>query len=168
MARFLCPTRPEGWHGGRGLGVPHLGLRRHEWVPSGGGLVVTYGPPLLGPPNVPDNAYRPRLTERWCVERGAVVTLQELTDPNAVLEALNEFDRLGRVDFLKAYGFGAHRGYVVVHDGKTYDSKAIAGVAFGYQFPHRGPLKPADFSGGKRRCVPSWSLSGSTSKPPEA
>ena len=117
------------------------------WVPSGRALVVTCRQPPWAAGSIKLRSPA-RLTEVRCVERGAVVTLQELTDPNAVLEALNEFDRLGRADFLKAYGFGTHRGYVVIHDGKTYDSKAIAGVAFGYQFPERGPLKPADFSGG--------------------
>jgi hypothetical protein len=36
----------------------------------------------------------------------------------------------------------------VVHDGKRYDSKAVAGVAHGKQFPTEGPLASSDFSGG--------------------
>jgi 5-methylcytosine-specific restriction protein A len=31
----------------------------------------------------------------------------------------------------------------------AYDSKAIAGVAYGYEFPDRGPLQADDFSGGE-------------------
>src|SRR5262249_20738813 len=33
--------------------------------------------------------------------------------------------------------------------GQMYDSKAIAGVAYGYEFPDRGPLQADDFSGGE-------------------
>lgn len=32
---------------------------------------------------------------------------------------------------------------------RLYDSKAIVGAAFGYQFPDRGPLDAAAFSGGE-------------------
>ena len=38
--------------------------------------------------------------------------------------------------------------------GQWCDSKAIVGVAFGYQFPDEGPLKPTDFSGGEATVVP--------------
>ena len=41
-------------------------------------------------------------------------------------------------------------GFFLVHEGRRYDSKAIVGVAFGYQFPDRGPLKSSQFSGGQR------------------
>jgi hypothetical protein len=46
------------------------------------------------------------------------------------------------------------RRYQLVHDGKSYDAKAIAGVAFGHQFPERGPLHPSEFSGGDATVVP--------------
>ncbi|WP_436762858.1 HNH endonuclease [Streptosporangium sp. V21-05] len=63
-----------------------------------------------------------------------------------VLATIAEFDRLGRDAFLKLYGYRPATGYFLVHDGRRYDSKAIAGVA------HRGvdgrPLRPGDFSGG--------------------
>jgi hypothetical protein len=39
-------------------------------------------------------------------------------------------------------------------DGREYDSKAIAGVAHGYQFPSAGPLSPDEFSGGEATVVP--------------
>jgi 5-methylcytosine-specific restriction enzyme A len=35
-----------------------------------------------------------------------------------------------------------------LHDGKEYDSKAIAAVAFEYQNPSLGPLKNQEFNGG--------------------
>ncbi|MDP4512029.1 HNH endonuclease [Nonomuraea turcica] len=58
-----------------------------------------------------------------------------------------EYDRMGRDAFLETYGYGPARGYFLVHEGRRYDSKAIAGVA------HRGvtgrPLLPEEFSGGR-------------------
>ncbi|MEU4403643.1 HNH endonuclease [Streptosporangium sp. NPDC023963] len=62
-----------------------------------------------------------------------------------VLAAIDEFDKLGRDAFLKEYGYRPALGYFLLHDGRRYDSKAIAGVA------HRGvggrPLRPDEFSG---------------------
>lgn len=66
----------------------------------------------------------------------------------AVHKAIIEFDSVGRETFLKKYGFGKARSYMLVHEGKRYDSKAIIGVAYGYETPSAGPLSPADFSGG--------------------
>lgn len=76
------------------------------------------------------------------------MTLYELTDPNAVLQAVAECDRLGRDRFLSTYGFHRARDYFLMVNGLPYDSKAIVGVAHGYQFPSRGPLKSNQFSGG--------------------
>ena len=63
------------------------------------------------------------------------MTLSDLTSREAVIEALEEFDRLGREAFLQKYGFGEGRSYFVVWNGNRYDSKAIAGVAHGHQYP---------------------------------
>ena len=60
-----------------------------------------------------------------------------------------EYDELGRDAFLARYGYGPARSYFVVHDGKRYDSKALAGVAVGKQFPASGPLAATEFSGGE-------------------
>lgn len=80
--------------------------------------------------------------------------LADLTSSSAVRRAIAECDRLGRDAFLEKHGFKRARDYVLVVDGKEYDSKAIVGVAHGYQFPSAGPLSAADFSGGKRTVVP--------------
>jgi hypothetical protein len=40
-----------------------------------------------------------------------------------------EFDSLGREEFLAKYGFGEARSYFLVRDGKAYDSKAVVGAA---------------------------------------
>ncbi|MEV4746574.1 hypothetical protein AB0K21_09425 [Streptosporangium sp. NPDC049248] len=63
-----------------------------------------------------------------------------------VLAAITEFDRLGRDTFLEKYGYRRAIGYFLVHDGKRYDSKAIAGVA--YRGVSGRPLRPDEFSGG--------------------
>ena len=68
----------------------------------------------------------------------------------AVERALSEFDELGREAFLERYRFGKARSYFIERDGDLYDSKAIAGAAHGFVPPDLEPLKPDDFSGGKR------------------
>jgi len=74
--------------------------------------------------------------------------LHQLT-PHAVLAAMDEFVRLGRAAFLTKYGFGRARDYFVRHPtaGFDCDSKAIAGAAYGHQWPAEGPLSAKDFSG---------------------
>jgi hypothetical protein len=69
--------------------------------------------------------------------------LSDLTERSAVLQAMVEFDELGRDVFLARYGYGPARSYFVVHNGKQ------TGVAVGKQFPTSGPLAPSDFSGGE-------------------
>jgi 5-methylcytosine-specific restriction protein B len=78
------------------------------------------------------------------------MALADLTEPSAVLKAMEEADTLGRQAFLDKYGFSPSREYFVRHDGKLYDSKAIIGAAHGYQHPDRGPLRSTDFSGGEQ------------------
>jgi len=85
---------------------------------------------------------------------GAGMSLSELTDRNAVLAAIREYDLLGQEAFLAKYGYSQARRYQLIHEGKPYDSKAIVGVAFGNQFPERGPLQHSDFSGGDATVVP--------------
>jgi 5-methylcytosine-specific restriction enzyme A len=74
------------------------------------------------------------------------VALPELSR-REILQAVAEFDRLGRDRFLEKYGFGPARSYLLVVDGKTYDSKAIVGAAHGF-LPDQEPLAASDFSGG--------------------
>jgi 5-methylcytosine-specific restriction enzyme A len=74
------------------------------------------------------------------------VALRELSR-HEILQAVAEYDRLGQDRFLEKYGFGMARSYRLVVDGKTYDSKAIVGAAYGF-LPGREPLAAADFSGG--------------------
>ena len=66
----------------------------------------------------------------------------------AVLAAVQEFDALGREDFLRKYGFGRATQYALYVEGREYDPKAVAGVAYGVDHPDEGPLPNTAFSGG--------------------
>ncbi|PRB14771.1 hypothetical protein [Microbacterium sp. MYb62] len=74
--------------------------------------------------------------------------ISTLTDRNAVEDALDEFDRIGRFAFLERYGFGEAKEYFLVTETGNYDSKAVFAAAYERQFGTR--LTPDDFSGGKQ------------------
>jgi hypothetical protein len=88
------------------------------------------------------------------------MSLAQLTSTTAVKSAIAECDRLGREKFLRVYGFRPARRYLLVFEGRKYDSKAIAGVAHGYQFPNIGPLTSAMFSGGVAKTGAACRLRG--------
>jgi len=77
------------------------------------------------------------------------MALSNIQSRTAILAAVEEFNRLGREAFLEKHGFGRARRYFLDHDGQLYDSKAIVGVAHGYEFPSEGPLDSSEFSGGE-------------------
>lgn len=64
----------------------------------------------------------------------------------AVTAAIDEYDKIGEKAFLDKYGFGRAKDYFVIHNGRSYDSKAIAGAAHGY-LPGQQPLRSDEFSG---------------------
>ncbi|MGW2864996.1 HNH endonuclease [Streptomyces sp. NPDC001205] len=70
-----------------------------------------------------------------------------------ILQAIEEHDRLGQEAFRDAYGYRAAVTYVLVHEGRQYDSKAIAGVAHKYDFGQA--LKHSELSGGLKHAV-AW------------
>jgi 5-methylcytosine-specific restriction enzyme A len=74
--------------------------------------------------------------------------LGDLNSRKAVLQAIEEYDQLGEEAFLEKYGFRPARSYFLIHKGRRYPSKAIAGVAHGYQYPKKGALASAQFTGG--------------------
>lgn len=69
----------------------------------------------------------------------------------SVLLAVAECDVLGREAFLDRHGYRRGR-YVVEHGGRAYDSKALIGVAYGYEHGCR-PLVSSSFSGGREHAV---------------
>ena len=66
----------------------------------------------------------------------------------SVLQAIEEYDELGRTEFLNQHGFGKARTTWLIHRGHRYDSKAIVGVAHGYARPDLGQLQWDNFYGG--------------------
>jgi hypothetical protein len=80
--------------------------------------------------------------------------VSQLTERDAVLAAIEEYDEMGRDAFLDKYDYGRSRRYLLRHDGREYDVKAIVGVAFGNQFPDRGSLASTDLTSGLRTTVP--------------
>lgn len=72
----------------------------------------------------------------------------------SVLAALAEYDEMGRDRFLSKYGFKPSRRYLLEHEGRRYDSKAIAGAAFGHVRGASSPLRWDEFSGGVATVVP--------------
>lgn len=74
------------------------------------------------------------------------MALSDLTDPKAVVAAMDECDRVGRDVFRTTHGFDPSNRYELRRGRRRYDSKAIAGVAYGHQFGR--PLQASEFSGG--------------------
>ena len=66
----------------------------------------------------------------------------------SVLQAIEEYDELGRAQFLRKYGFGKAKTTWLIHREHSYDSKAVMGVARGYARPDLGPLAWNEFHGG--------------------
>jgi 5-methylcytosine-specific restriction protein A len=78
--------------------------------------------------------------------------IKKLSSREAVLIAVAECDKLGREAFLAKYGYKKSRKYPLIYEGNEYDSKAIAGVAYGIQF--NTSMTPYEHSGGVNFCVP--------------
>ncbi|MFF7393171.1 HNH endonuclease signature motif containing protein [Streptomyces scabiei] len=69
-----------------------------------------------------------------------------------ITKAIEECDRLGRERFLRTHGFKRSRRYLLSHNGRLYDSKAIVGAAHGYLLD-QAPLEAKAFSGGADHAV---------------
>jgi len=57
-----------------------------------------------------------------------VATFSSLSSQN-VLQAIAEYDSRGSAGFLDVYGFEPFPGYALVHEGRSYDLRAVVGVA---------------------------------------
>ena len=77
--------------------------------------------------------------------------INDLDSRDAVIAAINECDELGRDTFLAKYGYKRARKYPLVYKNREYDSKAIAGVAYGKQFGTA--MTPYDFGGGIKGAI---------------
>lgn len=58
-----------------------------------------------------------------------------------ILQAIAEYDERGADGFRGVYGFEPATGYPLLHEGRTYDSRAVLGVAHRYA---TGRLATAD------------------------
>lgn len=79
--------------------------------------------------------------------------INEIKDPNSVISALKEYDVLGKTSFLSKYKFKESTSYFLYFNNKLYDSKAIVGVAYKYEYPTEEYLHSEEFSGGKSTVV---------------
>lgn len=77
-----------------------------------------------------------------------VGSLSELTEASAISKTVQEFRSLGRDAFLLKHGQRPSNRYFAAVDGIHIDSKPLLSVAYGYQYPDRGPLSVGSFSGG--------------------
>jgi hypothetical protein len=77
------------------------------------------------------------------------MALSDLTDPAAINDAVDEFDRIGRDSFLRKYGFGPSRAYFVRREGKRYDSKAIVGARMDINIA-KGPVARGGLQWGRK------------------
>ena len=60
--------------------------------------------------------------------------ITDIKNIESVEQAMLEYDELGKNAFLHKYGYGESREYLIINNGKYYDSKAIVGVAYKYEF----------------------------------
>lgn len=68
-----------------------------------------------------------------------------------ILKTLREYDDVGAERFLDLYHFKPARKFLILHDGKEYDSKAVAGVA--HKHSQGRALTWDEFSGGYGHAV---------------
>lgn len=74
-----------------------------------------------------------------------VPTFEDVTREHVLL-TLQEYDGLGATRFLEGYRFAAAPEYVLWHEGRSYDSKAVLGVA--QRFVTGAAASSSSFSGG--------------------
>ena len=122
---------------------------------SGASLRIRYLLPRPAEEEV-DPGLRSFVQRQGPIPRGARAThnrLQAITR-ESVLKAIAECDRKGRQRFGEEYGYGRSYKFPLEYEGREYDSKAILGVAYGYEFPQRGPLRAHELYGGQSMTVP--------------
>ena len=70
---------------------------------------------------------------------------------DAVLRALQEYDRLGPEEFFSEHGFAPTTTYDLMWEDRKYPPKAILGTAYEFATGHR--LASGDFEGGRTGAV---------------
>lgn len=80
-------------------------------------------------------------------------TISEIKTKESILEAINEYDKLGKKAFLEKYNYKESTKYFLYYNNKLYDSKAIVGVSYKYEYPTEKYLSNVEFSGGVNTVV---------------
>jgi predicted HNH restriction endonuclease len=80
-------------------------------------------------------------------------TLSEIKNKESILSAISEYDKIGGYAFLNRYGFDPSLKYFLYYNNKLYDSKAIVGVSYRYEYPTEEYLSSNEFSGGQDTVV---------------
>ncbi len=93
---------------------------------------------------------------------GERLTIAALSSRERVLEAIKEYDRLGPHQFRSLHGYRRARRYRLRYKSRTYDAKAIAGVAWGLQHFNDPRQRPASYTGGAHTSVPALERLGFT------
>ena len=75
------------------------------------------------------------------------MAISEINKPESVIQAVKEFDLIGRDAFLSKYGFSPSKVYFLKLKDKEYDSKAILGAA--HLIETGKSIEPSEFSGGE-------------------
>jgi MoxR-like ATPase len=73
---------------------------------------------------------------------------QKPVSRESVLKAIAEFERDGRDVVLRRHQFRRALDYVVVHNGREFDSKALYGIAYGIEYPYEEPIRNRGLQGG--------------------
>lgn len=76
------------------------------------------------------------------------MALPQVNSADAVLAAVDEYDKIGGPAFHEKYGFGPADEYFALARGRLYDSKAILAAAQGYEHPELGPARNEFVGGG--------------------
>lgn len=111
---------------------------------------------------------RPRLRTTTGPDVGSrvVATFSSVTQQH-ILQALAEYDARGGDEFLDVYGFAPSDDHPLVHDGRSYDTRAVLGVA--HRFATGRIATPEEVESGFAGAVTILRRRGFTvSEPPSA
>jgi hypothetical protein len=93
------------------------------------------------------------LYKSWEALNRVIEEFGNLTSREAVMLAIEEYDILGREEFLHHYQFEVSKfwqreTWFLEFKGNSYPCKAIACVAYGYQYPEHGQLTSEEIGDG--------------------
>lgn len=81
-------------------------------------------------------------------QKNIVRKLSSIQNRSSIISTIEEYDKLGKNKFLNKYSYRESTKYFIEYNNKEYDSKAIIGVSFKYEFLKEEPLRNTEFTGG--------------------